>query len=241
MDPAARIVIAHRGASAEQPENTLAAFRRAVELGAHAIELDVRLARDGVPVVVHDETLDRVSPERGPVASLTASELSRIPVGTTTGVPALADVLAAINLPLLVELKEVAAQDAVAAVVLAAGAAHRVVLASEHDAALAAFRRAPFLVGASAADILALWLAPLRGRPAPRVTAYSVPHRHLGLLPVPTRRFIRDAHSLGAAVHVWTVDHLVTADRLWAAGANGIITNNPGPLLATRFHSSPSG
>jgi glycerophosphoryl diester phosphodiesterase len=232
VDPAARIVIAHRGASAEQPENTLAAFGRAVELGAHAIELDVRLSRDGVPVVAHDETLDRVSPERGRVADLTAAQLARVPVGSTVGVPALGDVLAAIDLPLLIEIKEVDAQDEVAGVVLRAAAAPRVVLASEHDDALAAFRRPPFLVGASARDILRLWLAPVRGLPEPRVTAYSVPHRHKGILTVPTRRFIRDAHALGATVHVWTVDHPATASRLLRRGANGIITNHPRRMLA---------
>jgi glycerophosphoryl diester phosphodiesterase len=204
----------------------MAAFRRAVELSADAIELDVRLSRDGVPVVIHDETIDRVSSERGRVADLTADQLARIPVGTTFGAPALEEVLRQVNLPLLVELKEVDAQDEVAGVVLAANAADRVVLASEHDAALHAFRRPPFLVGASAADILRLWLAPVRGLPDHRVAAYSVPHRHKGILPVPTRRFVRSAHSLGAAVHVWTIDDPATARALWARGVNGIITND---------------
>lgn len=230
VDPAARVIIAHRGASAERPENTLEAFRLAVERGAGAIELDVRLSRDAVPVVIHDETLDRVSPERGRVADLTARELARIPVGNTVGVPPLAEVLRAIDLPILVEVKEVEAQDEVAGVVLAAQAAARVVLASEHDAALSAFRRPPFQVGASGADILRLWLAPLRGLPEPRVTAYSIPHRHKGILPVATRRFIRNAHTLGAAVHVWTVDDPATARTLLRRGANGIVTNDPGRL-----------
>lgn len=210
----------------------MAAFHRAVDLGCHAIELDVRLSRDAVPVVVHDPTLDRVSTEHGLVADLTARELARVPIGSTTGVPTLADVLREVPLPLLVEVKEEAAQDEVAGAVLAAGAAPRVVLASEHDEALRAFRRPPFLVGASARDILALWLAPLRGMPAPRVTAYSIPRRHKGILPVATRRFIRDAHVLGASVHIWTVDDPATAAALWARGANGIVTNDPRRLLA---------
>ena len=217
----------------------MAAFRRAVELGADAIELDVRLSRDGVPVVMHDEAIDRVSSERGRVADLTADELARIPIGTTIGAPTLRDVLRQIERPLLVELKEVDAQDEVAGVILAADAADRVVLASEHDAALHAFRRPPFLVGASAADILRLWLAPMRGLPEPRVAAYSVPHRHKGILPVSTRRFVRDAHSLGAAVHVWTIDDPATAQSLWARGVNGIITNDPRRLQTPPDGSGP--
>ena len=94
IDPTARLVIAHRGASAEQPENTMAAFRRAVELGADAIELDVRLARDGVPVVIHDATLDRTTSATG-ARSRHAPRTSWQASGSanTTGVPRLEQVL----------------------------------------------------------------------------------------------------------------------------------------------------
>ena len=67
----------------------MAAFRRAVEVGADAIELDVRLARDGTPVVIHDATLDRTTSARGPVAARSAGELASISPGGTTGVPRL--------------------------------------------------------------------------------------------------------------------------------------------------------
>jgi glycerophosphoryl diester phosphodiesterase len=204
---------------------------RAQDLGAHAIELDVRLSRDGVPMVIHDPTLDRVGGTSGTVAALTAAELARVPIGGTIGVPTLRDVIGATSLPLLVEMKEVDAQDAVAGVILAADAAGRIVLASEHDAALHAFRRPPFLVGASAADILRLWLAPLRGLPDRRCVAYSVPWRHKGVLPVATRHLARNARALGAAVHVWTVDDPALAVRLWLRGVNGIVTDDPGRLL----------
>lgn len=230
----ARLVIAHRGASAEQPENTMAAFRRAVDLGADAIELDVRLSRDGVPMVIHDPTLDRTTSATGPVAARSAEELARLKVGSTTGVPRLADVLREIPLPILLEVKEPAAQEEVAGVLLGQEAADRVVVASAHDEALDAFRVAPFLVGASARDILRLWLAPLRGLPQLRCTAYSVPWRHRGVLPVPTRRFIANAHTLGASVHVWTVDDPALGRRLWSRGVSGIVTNDVARLVAER-------
>jgi glycerophosphoryl diester phosphodiesterase len=210
----------------------MAAFRRAVELGADAIELDVRLARDGTPVVIHDATLDRTTTERGPVASRTVKELAGIHVGDTIGVPSLEAVLRDIPLPILLEIKEPEAQEAIAGVLLKMNAAQRVVVASAHDEALDAFRQAPFLVGASARDILRLWLAPLRGVPELRCTAYSVPWRHRGVLPVPTRTFVANAHELGASVHVWTVDDPILARRLWARGVNGIVTNDPGRILA---------
>lgn len=76
------LIIAHRGASDFAPENTLAAFRRAVEDGAEGVEFDVRLSRDGVPVVIHDATLRRVGQIEGRVADLTAPELQKIDVGS---------------------------------------------------------------------------------------------------------------------------------------------------------------
>jgi len=76
------LIIAHRGASAHAPENTLAALQLAVDAGAEGVEFDVRLARDGVPVVIHDETLARTAlrPER--VSDLTSDRLNQIDVGS---------------------------------------------------------------------------------------------------------------------------------------------------------------
>ncbi len=216
----------------------MAAFRRAVDVGADAIELDVRLARDGTPVVIHDAMLDRTTSARGPVASRTAEELATVQVGSTTGVPSLELVLREIALPILLEVKEPEAQEAVAGMLLKTDAADRVVVASAHDEALDAFRRPPFLVGASARDILRLWLAPLRGLPELRCVAYSVPWRHRGVLPVPTRRFVANAHALSASVHVWTIDDPALAGVLWARGVNGMVTNDPGRLVAARSRST---
>src|SRR5439155_1371396 len=82
------LVFAHRGGSALAPENTLAAFDNALDLGADGIELDVRLSKDGAVVVHHDRTLERTTALHGPVAERTAQELR------LAGVPTLADVLA---------------------------------------------------------------------------------------------------------------------------------------------------
>ncbi len=76
------LIIGHRGASALAPENTLAAFRRAIADGADGIEFDVRLARDGVAVVIHDATLERTGLLKRRVANLTADELQAIDVGS---------------------------------------------------------------------------------------------------------------------------------------------------------------
>ena len=76
------LIIGHRGASALAPENTLAAFARALDDGADGIELDVRLAKDGVPVVIHDATLRRTGLTSGEVAQMTSEQLANVNVGS---------------------------------------------------------------------------------------------------------------------------------------------------------------
>jgi glycerophosphoryl diester phosphodiesterase len=76
------LIIGHRGASALAPENTLASFKRALEDGAAGVELDVRLASDGVPVVIHDATLQRTGNHEGSVARSTSAELGQTDVGS---------------------------------------------------------------------------------------------------------------------------------------------------------------
>lgn len=76
------LIIAHRGASAHAPENTLAAFQMSIDAGAEGVEFDVQLAKDGVPVIIHDETLKRTASRPERVADLTSQQLSNINVGS---------------------------------------------------------------------------------------------------------------------------------------------------------------
>ena len=76
------LIIAHRGASKHAPENTFAAFKRAVEAGADGIELDVRLAKDGVAVVFHDSSLKRIAGRKGKIAHYTSTELGTLDAGS---------------------------------------------------------------------------------------------------------------------------------------------------------------
>ena len=87
--------IAHRGGAAERPENTMAAFEHAVDLGYRCVETDVRATRDGSAVLFHDERLDRVTDETGPIAGRTWAELASIRVGGAEPIPRLEDLLAA--------------------------------------------------------------------------------------------------------------------------------------------------
>jgi glycerophosphoryl diester phosphodiesterase len=236
LDRTARLVIGHRGAAAEAPENTLPSFARALEAGADALELDVHLAADGEVVVIHDATLDRTTGARGPVAARTAAELARLDAGfhlpawrgRGAHVPRLAEVLEAFpSTPLLIEIKTGAVQEALARLLVAHGAVERCVIASASHDAMARFRAPPFLAGASGRDVQRLFAAPLLGLPRdPGYRLLSVPSRWHGI-EVPTRGFVERAARLGAAVSVWTVDEPAVAARLWARGVSGIVTNDP--------------
>lgn len=98
-------IYAHRGASAEFPENTIAAFQRAIDLRADGIELDVHLSSDRVPVVIHDETVDRTTNSTGAVNTMTAGQLGQLDAGRHYGVPTLAAVLDLIGTHLHVNIE----------------------------------------------------------------------------------------------------------------------------------------
>jgi glycerophosphoryl diester phosphodiesterase len=250
LDLSARPIIAHRGASGSAPENTMAAFRLAAELGADAFELDVRLTADGVPVLLHDRMLDRTTDRTGRLRALTLEQLAEVDAGAwftrdrgrtypfrgaDVRIPKLRQVLQAFpEMPCMVEVKEPEAQEAVRRVLLEERAADRCVIASEHYDALRVFRGPPFATAAARAEIGALYRAVLFRR-VPASVPYrclSVPVRHRGL-PVPTPAFVAAARRLGCPVHVWTVNRTATARVLWSRGVAGVVTNYPELMRST--------
>jgi glycerophosphoryl diester phosphodiesterase len=251
LDLSARPIIAHRGASGWAPENTIAAFELAVGQGADAFELDVRLTGDGVPVVLHDPTLDRTTDRAGPLAALSLDEVRRADAaarfspdggrtfpykGSGVTVPTLAEVLRAFpEMSILIEIKEVTAQEAVRQVLMEERAVQRCVLASELHSALELFGEPPFARGASGREISSLYWATMLWRAVPQCSyrLLSVPDRYRGLT-VPTRRFVAAAGRLQCPVHVWTVNQPGAARRLWARGVAGIVTNLPDQIRAAR-------
>src|SRR6185295_10952895 len=105
--PTTPLILGHRGASAVAPENTLAAFSRAMSDGADGIEFDVRLSRDQIPVVIHDSTLKRTGLDDRSVSELTARELGEVDVGRWFAGPAqAASSFAGEHLPTLVQVLE---------------------------------------------------------------------------------------------------------------------------------------
>ncbi|HEU0163481.1 MAG TPA: glycerophosphodiester phosphodiesterase family protein [Thermomicrobiales bacterium] len=110
------LIIAHRGGATTTPENTIASFTNALALGADVIELDIHLSKDGVPVVIHDHTLERTTNGTGEVNSYTVAELQQFDAGQGEKIPTLAEVFALVGdkVPFVLELK---ALDAIPATV----------------------------------------------------------------------------------------------------------------------------
>lgn len=247
------LVIAHRGGSALAPENTIAAFDEGLRLGADALELDVHLSADGVPVVHHDARLDRTTDASGPIAARTTDELARVDAGARfvregrtpfralgIGIPTFADVLRRYpDTPVIVELKVNTVEMAMALlrVIRQADAVERVCAAGFGYRSLAAIRRAVPELATSASNEevrLALYRSwvrwPVR-RPAFR--AYQVPE-WAGRIRVTSPRFIRDAHRAGLGIQVWTVDERADMDRLLAWGVDGLISDCPNEAVRAR-------
>ena len=252
LDLSARPVIAHRGASGYAPENTLAAFELAAKQGADAFELDVRLTRDGAPVVVHDETLDRTTNLAGPVRAKTLAELRQADAGfrftpdrgaTTpyrgagSQMPTLAEVLWAFP----GDAGDDRGEGAGGAGGRAAGAARgagmrplrRGVRARRSAEGLP--RGAVRLRRRGGGDLGALLVVPAPPRPGRRRgTARSRCRSATAGCRFRRGCSCRAARRLGCPVHVWTVNDSATARRLWARGVAGIVTNVPDVILATR-------
>jgi glycerophosphoryl diester phosphodiesterase len=228
-------VIAHRGASGTCPENTLAAFRRAEALGAHMIELDVQLTRDGEVIVLHDDTLDRTTDGRGPVAARSLAELRRLDAGGWFGdgfrgerIPTLAEVLATARLRVNVELKAKGGPDLEActlAVVQAAGALGRVVFSSFDPESLGRMRALT-----ADAELGVLWtrrgLSPALAL-AKRVDARGLHLRKTAASPGGLAA-VRDA---GLSIRVWTVNEPKEFAHLASWGATGVFTDYPERFL----------
>jgi glycerophosphoryl diester phosphodiesterase len=231
LDAPTPLAFAHRGGAADGDENTVEAFQRAVQLGYRYVETDVHDTADGVAVVFHDATLDRVAGRSGAISALTWNDLRSVRVGGAALVPRLDEVLAAWpGIRFNIDIKADSGVAPTVDTVLGSGAADRVLLASFSDRRLAEAR---LLAGPSVATSLGprsvarLRLASIVGLPLrlpPSAAAVQVPPR-LGRLTVVTRRFLALAHRLGLQVHVWTIDDPAEMNRLLDLGVDGIMTD----------------
>lgn len=249
-----RRLFAHRGASAERPENTMAAFERAIEIGVDALELDVHVTRDDRLIVSHDDNAFRMTGAALAWADIDLAHAQRLdagwgfvaPDGTRPfagrGVraPAFDEVLDAFpGVALNVDIKRGGrAINLMLALLREHRAEDRVTLASFQTTTMVQVRRRGFggatsLSQTEVASLLALPAVVWRQLPFTG-TAAQVP-THQGPIRFDRAAFIAKCHLLGLRVDFWTIDDVAEAERLLSLGADGIMTNDPAamrPLFA---------
>ncbi len=258
------LIIGHRGAAAVAPENTLVSFERALADGADGVEFDVRLARDGVPVVIHDATLRRTALRRGTVASFPSTELARMDAGAWFNlrrprrarpeyagatIPTLASVFELMkrrDALLYVEMKcgprdraPLAAE--VARLVRAHSLARRVVVESFDLPSIAELKRLD--AGLRTAALFDRRLS----RPAPLARGMITRALACGAEEIAlhhslaTRRTVREAALRGLETIVWTADNPAWVARALRNGVRAVITNDPARLCARRAELAAGG
>lgn len=256
--PTRVVNVAHRGASAEAPENTLSAVRRAIALGVDLIELDVQRCRDGALVLMHDATLvrttnvQRVFPTRGPwrVADFTYEELTRLDAGAWKSgrfsgerIPTLDQALEVIrnsDTGLLLELKApqlypgivtdvVSTMRGIPEYVESAVAGGRLIVQSFNVAAMKDHK-----TQAPAVPVGLLGAPPVANLPVLATWADQVNPNHLSV----DQAYVDHVHRLGMECLVWTVDWGPAMRRALGLGVDGVITNRPDRLAQLMARSA---
>lgn len=217
----------HRGASGYLPENTIAAFRKAIDLGVDMVELDVHQCKTGEIVVMHDDSVDRTTNGHGLVAELTFEELRMLDAGQGERVPTLIEALDAVDrrVGVVVELKEFAAIAQTASIINRYIASHGWVAELFLVTAFDHYLLKEFHEVCPAVRLGAI----LAGNPigyaefGERLGAFSVNMAY----PFLTQEFVDDAHRRGLQVFAWPVDEPRDIARMKALGVDGIFSNFP--------------
>ncbi len=235
---------AHRGSRVLWPENTVHAFQGAVDLAYRYIETDVRVSRDGVAMVFHDATLERTTNGAGPISEWYAGDLVQLDAGyhhdaagdfpyrgRGLGIPTLEAVL--VDFPDIrfnLDLKSNAAVAAVASLVTRLRREDTVLIGAFSDLRVRRFRALTgdrVATSAGPATASAMYSASRAGRAAGRkVAAFQMPQLVNGRTVVDAK-FLAACHSIGAEVHVWTVNDPDAMRALLALGVDGIMTDRP--------------
>jgi glycerophosphoryl diester phosphodiesterase len=251
------LVLGHRGAAAHAPENTLAGFARGLELGAQVIESDVQSSRDGVPILLHDESLERTTNGEGAAEERSLVELKRLDAGFRFAlegsgpdfpfrgrgieIPSLEEAFEAFprarfNLELKSPRPDLS--QSVVRLVERFGRASTTLLTSGDDAIMARLRRTLAAatiepaVGASTGDIVAVVRAAQGGEPPPGdAMALQIP-TEFGGRPLVTPELIRHAHQHDIQIHVWTINDPDEMDALFDLGVDGIVSDFPERVVA---------
>lgn len=224
------IAFAHRGGASDNPENTLPAFRHAVELGYTYLETDVHATADGVLVAFHDNDLSRTCGRPGRIDQLPWSEVSRVRVDGREPIPLFEHLMEEFpNARVNIDCKADSAVDALVSAVKRLGCLDRICLGGFSDRRLRRLRSelGPDLCSSFGPGQVTALRA---GRRVPwGGHAAQVPVKQ-GPVTLIERRFVAAAHRHGYQVHVWTIDDPAEMHRLLDLGVDGVMTDRPAVL-----------
>ena len=231
------LIEAHRGDSANAPENTLAAFRRALDLGVASIELDIHPSRGGALMVIHDDTVDRTTDDSGRVSEMTVAELRRLDAGTWFDpafagerIPRLSEVLqlvAPTRTSLNLEIKATSARTH--ALRTLAKLLRR--FGKEREYVVSSFDLACLLKMRAVAPEITLALIGNGPEILPLAEQHNLPWIHCHRRTV-HRKLVARAHRHSIRVSVWTVDDPRSLPHWQSLGVDKICTNRPALLGA---------
>jgi glycerophosphoryl diester phosphodiesterase len=241
LDTRTPIAIAHRGASADHPENTMAAFEAAVNLGYRYVETDVHLTLDGVLIAFHDDHLDRVTDRTGKIAQLDWRSIKNARVHGREPIPRLDEILSTWpDLRVNIDPKTNAAVQVAIDVVRNQKAENRVCFGSFSGERLKTIRKGfsdSICTSMGPLEVLKLRLASLSipfishlARKTPAQCA-QVPTHQWGIRII-DHAFIDTAHGMSQKVHVWTINDETEMNRLLDLGVDGIMTDDAALLKA---------
>ncbi|MEM1550367.1 MAG: glycerophosphodiester phosphodiesterase family protein [Candidatus Bathyarchaeia archaeon] len=213
--------IGHRGAKAYEPENTILSFKRALELGVNAIELDVRRTRDGEIVVIHDAEVDRTTNGKGLVSELTLMEIKKLSTEKGEKIPTLEETLDFLDkkVRILIEIKETGIEGKVLDIIRRKLLEDNVIIVSFYEESLKRTREL--------SDTVKTGLIYVRHKD-PIKAALSLKAQYL--LPMYKfvhSSFVRKSHENGLKVIVWTINTPEEAHKYARIGVDGIASDKP--------------
>ena len=245
----ARLVVAHRGASATEPDNTLAAFEAAVAAGADAIEMDVRLTSDGIPVVMHDPDVSGSTDGSGPIHEMTLAQVKTLDAsggrGTRQEVPTLAEALAIIDgrAGIDLEIKNLPGEPAF-------DSPREAVLRATLEALEASAFGGPVLISSfnwltielskQLEPEIATGFLSIAAIDAQAALVYARRNGHDFVLPqtpallAAGEDLVREAHRDGVRVGTWVTDDPDTLEMLFSWGVDAVACNDPAAAIAVR-------
>jgi glycerophosphoryl diester phosphodiesterase len=236
------LVFGHRGACAYTPENTIPSFLQALEMGAHGVELDVHLSKDGVPVVIHDFGLEKTTNGTGLVVEKTLDELKALDAGIHKGaafagtrIPTLDEVFEALGGRIAVNVEVKADTDGIEQVVAECIARHGmndlVIISSFKPTVLRRFAETqPHLK-------LGFLIDPTEPQEVNSIYMSAVKHhaRHPFYMTI-DRAYVRVAHQFGYRVNTWTVNDPDHAINLAEMGVDCVMSDMPDVMLKALGH-----